>query len=284
MLDQKVIVIPTDFSECAASAMEYGLAFANAIKAKICALHVVYPQLDAQDIPIFSATATQTKTELGKQALVSWVNKIKEKSPQKNYAHLDIETKIKVGSTANCISSYASEVNADLILMGTDGTQAIQKRMMGSLTASMINNVETPILTVPSNYNYTGIKTIAFASDYSDADPYEVWKFSQLLSPLSPIIHFVHVSSKDEDLEKSEIQLRNIEKFFKGHVPFMQMKFHNLNGEFVREQLMEFARNNDIDLLGMYHIQRPWYERIMFQSKSQDMVLHSDIPILVLME
>lgn len=284
MSNQKVIVIPTDFSDCALKAMEYGLSFAAKVNAKICALHVVYPQLDAQDIPIFSATATQTKKELGREALISWVQKVKQKSTSEIIARMEVETEVKVGSTANCISSYADEVEADLIIMGTDGSQAIKKRMMGSLTASMINNVSIPILTVPSNYSYKGIKTIAFASDFSDADPYEVWKFAQLLSPLSPIIHFVHVSSSDEDLEKSETRLKKIENFFKGHVPFMQMNFHILQGEFVREQLTEFAGNHNIDLLGMYHIHRPWYERIMFQSQSQDMILHSDIPVLILIE
>jgi len=55
---------------------------------------------------------------------------------------------VKEGEPYQVITDYATEIDADLIAMGTHGRRGISRQLIGSVTEKVVRTAETPVLTV----------------------------------------------------------------------------------------------------------------------------------------
>ena len=58
MKNRSSILVPTDFSEPSENAFQYALQFASDCGASIKVVHVVYPQIEGQDLPLLVSSST----------------------------------------------------------------------------------------------------------------------------------------------------------------------------------------------------------------------------------
>ncbi len=56
-------------------------------------------------------------------------------------------TQVKYGDPAQVITDYASDNGIDLIVMGTHGRRGLRRRLIGSVTETVIRTTEVPVLT-----------------------------------------------------------------------------------------------------------------------------------------
>lgn len=72
------------------------------------------------------------------------INKAKKQMP----ASIGSHTEILNGNPKTCIVQYAKENNIDLIVMGATGTGAIERALVGSTTAYVVNHAPCNVLVV----------------------------------------------------------------------------------------------------------------------------------------
>jgi nucleotide-binding universal stress UspA family protein len=77
-----------------------------------------------------------------------------------------VEGKSKNGFKSEEISAVASEVKADLIVMGMRGSG--KHKGIGSTTLSTMRKTNVPIIVVPEGVDFTPVKNITFATDYKE--------------------------------------------------------------------------------------------------------------------
>lgn len=134
------ILLPTDGSEGAELAIEWGITLAEMYDATI---HTVY-SVDtsrfggAEGIAEIHDALEQT----GREALET----VRERA---RAADVSVAGNIASRPAARTILSYSEEHDVDLIVMGTHGRSGVKRYLIGSVTETVIRNAAVPVCCVP---------------------------------------------------------------------------------------------------------------------------------------
>ncbi len=136
------VLIPTDGSEPAATAIDHGLAIAQKTAARIHAVNIV-------DVGDVAASPNYTPpTEV-----IEHLESEGEAATDRIATHarargLDAITEVREGFPASDLLDYADEHDIDLITMGTTGRTGLNRYLLGSTTERIIRHAEMPVLAV----------------------------------------------------------------------------------------------------------------------------------------
>ncbi|MDQ2052576.1 universal stress protein [Natronolimnohabitans sp. A-GB9] len=141
------ILIPTDGSDTAERAIDYGLDLARQYDATVYALSVIdvaeLLEVDyVGDRDDFEATIEPLETE-AKRAVTT----VDERA--RRLDDVEVITVVREGAPDETIVAYADEIEADLIVMGTHGRRGLPRYLLGSTTERVVRTVDVPVLTVP---------------------------------------------------------------------------------------------------------------------------------------
>lgn len=141
----KTIIVPVDFSDTTDALVDYAITFAKDINAKIYLIHVapsdigfVIGDMGFQYFP--QVEDNEIKYELQKLDLIE----------QRIIAQgVDADHLLKQGVASEIILEYATEKNANFIVMGSHGRSGIYDVFIGSLTKDLTKKSHIPVLVVP---------------------------------------------------------------------------------------------------------------------------------------
>ncbi len=101
------------------------------------------------------------------------------------------------GDLIDNIFRLAQTVHASLIIMGITGKSAIRQVMFGSNTLKLIDKNFSPILIIPPDAVYKGIKNVAFASDFKNVGlTTPAALITGVLQLFNPKLHIVNVEKE----------------------------------------------------------------------------------------
>ncbi len=124
-----IILVPWDFTEVAEYALAHAVRMANFIDNKIQLLHIIDKK----------AALSEKKTKELE------LKKIAKEQGKEN--ELDIETKVLPGDIFTTIANYATEIDANMVIMGTHGIKGMQK-ITGSWAYKVMLGSKVPFLIV----------------------------------------------------------------------------------------------------------------------------------------
>ncbi|MCO8256005.1 universal stress protein [Haladaptatus sp. AB618] len=135
------ILVPTDGSDGAAKSMTEAFDLAEEMGGMIHALYVI----DTRNYNTLSDTKWLTLedelSEIGEQAL-------EDVEAQATARGIPVKTSIERGIPHEEILSYATDIDADVIVMGTHGRSGLQHFLMGSVTEKVIRSTGRPVLVI----------------------------------------------------------------------------------------------------------------------------------------
>lgn len=146
----KNILVPTDFSDASKKALSYAVRLAQQTGGKITLLHViepmpvypeaVYPEIMESDYWLVEA----------KQALLTQGKKAFQKLrlEERIDPRLVRNTRIRQGIPHQEITEAARELEADLIIIATNGRTGLTHVLLGSTTERVVRHAPCPVLVV----------------------------------------------------------------------------------------------------------------------------------------
>ena len=138
------VLVPTDGSDAASTAVDHAVAVAEACGAALRVLSVVDTRaLAAQSELAPSETVLESLEERSEHA----VNEVAERCEE---AGASVETAIARGPPSQAICEDAAESNADLVVMGTRGRSGLDRVLLGSVTERTIRHAPVPVMAVHS--------------------------------------------------------------------------------------------------------------------------------------
>ena len=279
----KHILCPTDFSETANNAFRYALWLADQYGASINLLHVTYPETEPMDFPVMSTQTVMNKMDVAREVMKTNVD-ICITQVQAVYAfdHVpDIHSDIEVGLPARVIASVANKSREnDLIVMGTHGEHNAYQKAFGSVTTATIRKAHCPVLVIPEVAEIRRLKTIAYATDLLETDPYNIWTTIRLFDTFNPVLRIVHIENEDD--QNASFDMDELQTYFKESLPALRISYHNIVSKHVEGKLEEFADMYDVDMMVMYRPHRSLFERIFHSSLTRQAALRMKIPLLVI--
>lgn len=134
-------LVPIDFSAYADQALEYAIALAQKLQARLTLLHVIQPlPISGADMGVALPYAyfEELETEL-RQAL-------EEKLQRVHQAGLEGDYVLVHGTPFQAIIDTATAQHTDLIIMGTHGRTGLTHVLMGSVAERVVRLGPCPVL------------------------------------------------------------------------------------------------------------------------------------------
>jgi|SRR5579884_3367262 nucleotide-binding universal stress UspA family protein len=145
MLRIQRILCPVDFSECSTKAYDYAYSLALRYRAKLYVEHVIqiltaaYPYYNFPDV-----AGNNIYWDLSRGA----ESRLQEMVKHRSMNGLEAEMVVHKGFVPESILSYAQNLQADMIVMGTHGRRGLDRLVMGSVTESVLRKARCPVLAV----------------------------------------------------------------------------------------------------------------------------------------
>jgi nucleotide-binding universal stress UspA family protein len=163
-IPQKILVA-TDFSSTADSAEKLAFQLARLLGAE---LHLVHVRVILED-PLMAE-----EQQLEMERLMSSADDATQETFAKGRTGepgISVETHlVRSISAAEAIVETASELDCDLIVMGTHGRRGIKHLLLGSVAENVVRSIDIPVLTVRPGIELPaqGPKRILVAHDFSE--------------------------------------------------------------------------------------------------------------------
>jgi nucleotide-binding universal stress UspA family protein len=137
----KTILVPTDFSEGAERAASYAFEMAAQVGAQVHLLNAYQISVYPGDRSMAGRLMDELQA-LGEKGL----KELAAKYPTKGAAGQQL---VKVGDPRDVIIATASELHADLIVMGTQGRRGLKRMFIGSVAEAVVRTAPCAVLVVP---------------------------------------------------------------------------------------------------------------------------------------
>lgn len=277
----KKILVPTDFSDFADKALQTALHIAQKSGAELILLNA--NEMAVAALPIAEYYYYDKEKEEG---YLQMVNESLDKTLQKiasemDVANVKISTMVESGLLVDVIEEVAQREQVDLIVMGTQGATGTKEMLVGSNTEKVVRNAPCPVLAVPKK-PCTDFSTIVFPTTLRPDQANAFKKLAEMQNIFDGKIHLLYlnnpahlpddeaiVSRKDEMV--NETGLKNIEIF---------MGEQNVFDE--ENAILEFAKNQNADLIVMATHQRKGLAHLFLGSLTEDTINHSEVPVLAI--
>jgi nucleotide-binding universal stress UspA family protein len=281
-LDQmKNILIPTDFSDNASDALGYALNFLGGSKANIHIVNVVPVHTVPGDVPINTSDLVTSELKEARKAMEALEEFSKVFYGNDQGAQITVSTKVAIGGVAFNIKKEAQEVNADLIIMGTQGTNhSFVEKILGSISTTTISDSPCPVVLVPIGYKFKTIDNIIFATNLNHSDPYELWRATELIKPHIGRIRCVYVTKDESSVAKDELE--TFAKYMVEHSPSIQTVFNVEESDNVEKTLSDYAENYDAEMVIMHRSKKSFWKDLFGARHTKKMASWLKIPLMVM--
>lgn len=271
------ILIPTDFSDNAWSALVYALKlYAD----EFCTFYFLNStHLDN------TAARTYITTHYVDDIIESSKNKLAELKVQVEVANAnanhDFQTISSQESLFVSIEEAIKKDKIDLVVMGTKGASGLTKYFFGSNTVKTIKNLKLcPILTIPDQFEFIKPKQIAFPTDfnrfYDQKELQPIKDFATLYNSKIRIVH-INVEKKLSDLQ--EYNMTMLDKYLEDY----EHTFHWLPDYAKKtDEIKIFIKDLSIDILAMINYRHSLIEQIIKEPIIKKIGYEPIVPFLVI--
>jgi nucleotide-binding universal stress UspA family protein len=148
--DSGVVVVGVDFSELSDGALRTAAGIAS--RGAAFELHIVHVlrnrSLEPQDPAPSGLYDSKKHSTVGHVEMTDdVVSKLTELAAQAAPAVKQVTVHVRMGSPDVQIAQLASDLAADLIVVGTHGRQGLARFILGSVAESLVRNAPCPVLT-----------------------------------------------------------------------------------------------------------------------------------------
>lgn len=279
----KKIILPTDFSENAWNAIFTALKIYADVK---CHFYIV----NAYEPGVLKPLGTESHKRL--DVIYDSLSQHSEKELAEIHTYLDknhtnlqhsFETVSMESTFEEAMEKLASEKDADLIIMGTQGATGAKQVFLGSNTVKVLKRLPNiPILAVPDSFNFQKLKTVLFSTDYMKGyDKFELDSLLELVNIWNANIEIIHVTEEFTLNETQQTNKNILEERLSGlEFTFTDLPFKSSTAYTIGQ----YTNNRTSDILGIIRHQHTFWEKIIGEPVAKKLAFHSEIPLLFLPE
>ena len=269
----KKILVPTDFSKSAFNALEYAVNLAAKLNAEVILLN-------AYAVP--NSSVMIDLTDVLKEDSINGLVKVKKEITEK-YPNSKLETIDYNGDLTSSVKFCSASNDIDLVVMGTTGATGLKETFVGSNTATLIQEINIPLIAIPFKSKLSKKLKIAVSTDLKNLKNIDVFQTVKDLAKIyNGEFHLINVSENlskvnPKDFIEHAIDVDDIFLGFKHSFKFLE------NTDFEAE-ILDYITENDINMLVVVSRKRNFFGRLFHKSISKKLTMHSPVPILILSE
>jgi nucleotide-binding universal stress UspA family protein len=269
----KKILVATDFSSAAFNAAKYAVEMASAIHADILLFHVYQIPVIYSEVPI-----AVDQNEMMKNIEKDMV-KLKDDLTVLSKDNVKILTDVKMGVFFHELKLTCEQLKPYCVMMGSQGTTAAERLLFGSHTVFAMKHLMWPIITVPTDAKFSGVKKIGLACDFNEVvNTTPVDEIKMLVKDFNAELHILNTGKREVYNADIVFESGLLQELLTGIEPH----YHFISHDDIDEGIIDFAEKNNINLLLVLPKRHGIFDRLVHKSHTKQLVLHSPIPVMAL--
>jgi len=272
----KKILVPIDFSECSEHALKVAANFAKKYGSEIVALHML-------GRPDAVLTSSQTEEMLEGIFYVKLAEKRFKEFLDKDYLE-DIEVTDSVYNYKyfDELNTVALEKNVDLIIMGSHGSSGLSEIFVGSNTEKVVRNSDIPVLVIKKDITDFKIENAVFVCDFLEENLKAYRNAMNLFNSINTVkVTLLYVNLPGQNYRSSkEMENRVNEFLLKADALNKLDDVVYYNDYTVEEGIFHYSNKVDVDIIALPTHGRRGLAHFFAGSISEDLVNHSEIPVI----
>lgn len=274
-MKMKTLIVPTDFSDNAMHALRYACMLNAKLNGRIILFHSYAVPVLSTDMAYEIMPPDEELKKISRGALKNQKEQIAAEFPG-----MPFETVIEAGYAEDEITNLAKTKEADFLVMGTQGASGLREALIGSITASVMEDATCPVIAVPEKAIVNRLNKIVFATDYALNDFENVSKITAIAKPFNAEIILLHVSSGELDKAYEFAAIETFKERITEENKYERVSFKLLESRDVLDGLNFYLDEIRADMLVMSMHHRTFFQKMFNRSKTKKMAFHTHIPLL----
>lgn len=274
----KRIVVPIDFSEYSEYALEVASKIAKLLDGELIVVHLL--GIDKVYLP-------------DSESVLIYDNELHLKLIKKKFQEFLKKPWLKNVKLTHFIQNYKNftELNAiaedficDLIVMGSHGNTGFKNTFVGSNTENIVRTSRIPVLVIKNRVKDFKIERVVFASDFSRDYLPAFKKLLEWLRPFDAELQLLHVNTSENFMRRTEIEEKIFKFLLQAEIEDISIydKVAYYDDDSVEEGIFSFSYKYEADIITIPTHGRRGLAHFFIKSLGEDLMNHSEIPILTI--
>lgn len=291
---EPIILVPVDFSDYSmkATVMAFDVAYRH--KARIMLLHsFINPALSkrVQLTDSFSfelAESQEVGNALMRAARITmdlFETQLRQRIKDGEIPPVKFSNLITEGVPEDVINETAKTLSPILIVMGTRGADRKEEELIGSVTAEVLDSCKFPVFSIPENISLERVSDIShliFFSNLEQEDLLAIEAIYRLFVHTHLEITIVHVPGKKELSSSDRKAIKSLVEYCRNHYPSFSFNSDEIALGTLGDDYRRIAREHKVNLVALPNKKRNVFFRFFNPSLAHRLLLHADIPMLVI--
>jgi nucleotide-binding universal stress UspA family protein len=270
------LIVPVDFSETSKNAARFAAHLSAHLQDANIILYNVFDTIEAGS----DGTPLDSDDDARKSVMELALQSVK--------TEISVLTNAKVSCVAeednhfvNSLDSYVRRNNVQIIIMGITGSSRIGQIFMGSNTLNVVNRRIAPVIIVPPDAHFTGIKNVMLISDFKDVErTIPIGPIKGMLSLIKPTLHVVNVDHEHfvELTEEYQIEKAKLDKMLKDFNP----EYYFIRLYDFTEAVNQFVLDKNIDMILTVPKSHSFLKSVFKTTHTSKLAYHSHVPIVAI--
>lgn len=291
---EPIILVPVDFSDYSmkATVMAFDVAYRH--KARIMLLHsFINPALSkrVQLTDSFSfelAESQEVGNALMRAARITmdlFETQLRQRIKDGEIPPVKFSNLITEGVPEDVINETAKTLSPILIVMGTRGADRKEEELIGSVTAEVLDSCKFPVFSIPENITLERVSDISHLLFFINLEQEDLLALEAIYrlfvhTPLE--ITIVHVPGKKELSSNDRKAIKSLVEYCRNHYPSFTFNSDEITLGTLGDDYRRIAREHKVNLVALPNKKRNVFFRFFNPSLAHRLLLHADIPMLVI--
>ncbi|MDG5490748.1 universal stress protein [Psychroserpens sp. SPM9] len=269
----KKILVPTDFSKEAESALKVASQIAKKHGSEIYLLHML-------EIPMQELDAVSSHADVPEVMFFMKMahQKFKDIMDSDYLKGITVHEIVKPDGTFNGISEISKEHGITMITMGSHGASGLKEMFIGSNAEKVVRSSDVPVLVIKNDHEDFSVDDIVFASDFKNDNKETYRQATELATAFGAQIHLLMVNTAS-NFTTTEKANQRINAFIEDY-SFKNFTVNIYNDESIEKGILNFSKLIDADLIGISTHGRQGISHFFNGSISEDLVNHAKRPVI----
>jgi len=260
------ILVATNFSKLSNNAVLYAAGLAKQFQSKL----IIF---NAFKLPVHAANSRLSASSLD---IFIEINRNKLKKTSKEISEkfgIETEYKCSFSSLEEEIDQLMEFYKSRFLVIGMS-PKSMEQNLLGNPTTTLISLKRFPVLAIPLEAKFTGMKNILFACDLLEDIPLKkLVKLRQLAIQLKSKVTVFYVDEKIDEMKT--ITNNSIDKGLEE----VTLLYKNVKSKTVLEEIEKEIAKSKAELLVMIPKKYGFWESIIHKSKTREMASGLNIPL-----
>ncbi|MEZ4810346.1 MAG: universal stress protein [Allomuricauda sp.] len=268
----KSIIVPVDFSEQSENALKVAASLAKEHDAELLVLHMLElsPAIMSESGYVSQEQVVHL-IKVGEKRFADFLDKPYLKG-------VKITPVIKHYKVFSEVNEIAEKHKADLVVMGSHGTDGLQEIFIGSNTERVVRNSDVPVLVIKGKTEKFRPNNFVFACDFQEENIPALQKASEMAKLLKSKLLPVYINTPGDEFLSTDDAYAKISKFLDSAKLGMEVAV--FNDYTVEKGVLNYSEKVSADLIGIPTHGRKGLSHFFMGSIGEDIANHSTAPVI----